>query len=92
VLDAGTKALAADVGPNGGFGHVLEAPSSAIVKLDEEHAYLRLDAGDALELGQTVSVVPNHACPAVNLYDELVAVQGGEIVDRWRVDARGKTS
>jgi D-serine deaminase-like pyridoxal phosphate-dependent protein len=92
VLDAGTKALAADVGPDGGFGHVLEAPSSTIVKLDEEHAYVRLEAGDVLGLGQTVSVVPNHACPAVNLYDEFVAVQGGEVVDRWRVDARGKTS
>jgi D-serine deaminase-like pyridoxal phosphate-dependent protein len=92
VLDAGTKALAADSGANGGFGHVVEAPSSPIVKLDEEHAYVRLDGGDSLALGQTVSVVPNHACPAVNLYDELVAVQNGEVVDRWRVDARGKST
>ena len=90
VLDAGTKALAADPGLAGGFGHVLEAPASTIVKLDEEHAYVRLDGGDALELGQTVSVVPNHACPAVNLYDELVAVQNGQL-ERWPVDARGKT-
>jgi len=92
VLDAGTKALAADRGRNGGFGHVVEAPSSAIMKLDEEHAYVRLGGDDSLRLGQTVSVVPNHACPAVNLHDELVAVQAGEVVDRWRVDARGKIS
>jgi D-serine deaminase-like pyridoxal phosphate-dependent protein len=92
VLDAGTKALTADLGPGGGFGHVLEAPASTIVKLDEEHAYVELAAGDSLELGQAVSVVPNHACPAVNLYDELVAVQGGEVVDRWRVDARGQSA
>ena len=90
VLDAGTKALAADRGRDGGFGHVVEVPSSAIVKLDEEHAYLRLGGDDSLRLGQTVSVVPNHACPAVNLHDDLVAVQAGEVVDRWRVDARGK--
>jgi D-serine deaminase-like pyridoxal phosphate-dependent protein len=92
VLDAGTKALAADLGPNGGFGHVLEAPSSTIAKLDEEHAYVRLEGGDSLDLGQTVSVVPNHVCPAVNLYEELVAVQGGEVVERWSVDARGKST
>jgi D-serine deaminase-like pyridoxal phosphate-dependent protein len=91
VLDAGSKALAADSGPDGGFGHVVEAPSSPIVKLDEEHAYVLLDGADSLELGQAVSVVPNHVCPAVNLYDELVAVQNGEVVDRWRVDARGKS-
>ena len=62
------------------------------MKLDEEHAYVRLEGGDSLELGQTVSIVPNHVCPAVNLYDELVAVQNGEVVGRWRVDARGKTT
>jgi D-serine deaminase-like pyridoxal phosphate-dependent protein len=92
VLDAGTKALAADIGPDGGFGRVLEARASTIVKLDEEHAYVQLADGDSLELGQTVSVVPNHVCPAVNLYDELIAVQNGEVVDRWKVDARGKTA
>jgi D-serine deaminase-like pyridoxal phosphate-dependent protein len=92
VLDSGTKALAADLGPDGGFGHVLEAPSSTIVKLDEEHAYVRLGPDDSLDLGQPVRVVPNHVCPAVNLYDELVAVRGGEVVDRWRVDARGKSA
>jgi D-serine deaminase-like pyridoxal phosphate-dependent protein len=92
VLDAGTKALAADLGPNGGFGHVLEASSSTIVKLDEEHAYVALDGADSLDLGQVVSVVPNHACPAVNLFEELVAVQNGEVVDRWAVDARGKSA
>jgi D-serine deaminase-like pyridoxal phosphate-dependent protein len=91
VLDAGAKALAADVGADGGYGCILEAPSSPIVKLAEEHAYVRLEAGDSLELGQTVSVVPNHVCAAVNLYDELIAVQDGEI-ERWRVDARGKST
>ena len=91
VLDAGTKALTADLGPGGGFGHVIEAPESTVVKLDEEHAYVEVAAGDSLELGQQVSVVPNHACPTVNLYDELVSVQG-EVVDRWRVDARGRST
>ena len=92
VLDAGTKALTADLGLDGGFGHVIEAPESTVVKLDEEHAYVELAAGNSLELGQQVSVVPNHACPAVNLYDELIAVRNGEIVDRWLVDARGKST
>ena len=92
VLDAGTKALTADLGPGGGFGHALEAPESTVVKLDEEHAYVELAAGNSLELGQQVSVAPNHACPAVNLYDELIAVRNGEVVDRWLVDARGKST
>ena len=67
-----------------------EAPSSRIVKLNEEHGYVDVAAGDALDLGQTVSVVPNHACAAVNLYDELVAVRDGG-VELWPVDARGRS-
>jgi hypothetical protein len=30
-------------------------------------------------------------CAAVNLYDELIAVQDGQI-ERWPVDARGKSA
>jgi D-serine deaminase-like pyridoxal phosphate-dependent protein len=92
VLDAGSKALAADVGADGGYGHIVEAPSSTIVKLDEEHAYVSLAPGESLELGQAVSVVPNHACVVANLFDELVVVRAGEVVDYWRVDARGKST
>jgi D-serine deaminase-like pyridoxal phosphate-dependent protein len=91
VLDAGSKVLAADVGADGGYGHVLEAPSATIVQLAEEHAYVRLQPSESLELGQTVSVVPNHVCVVANLFDELIAVQNGE-VERWRVDARGKST
>jgi D-serine deaminase-like pyridoxal phosphate-dependent protein len=33
--------------------------------------------------------VPNHACAAVNLARELVAVEDGQIQERWEIDARG---
>jgi len=35
-------------------------------------------------------VTPNHVCTVVNLFDEYVVARGGEIVDRWRVAARGR--
>ena len=76
----------------GGPADDRRAHGSKVVKLDEEHAYVALLAGDALELGQTVSVVPNHACVVANLFDELVAVRNGEAVARWRVDARGRST
>src|SRR5207253_5250038 len=78
VLDAGSKALTSDPGPDDGHGTILEAPSAAIEKLTEEHAYVRLN-GESLELGQQVSVVPNHACVVANLFDELVRVDGGAL-------------
>ena len=89
VLDAGSKSLGAEAAFEGSYGLVLEAPGSPIVRADEEHAYVALADGDELELGDRVRVVPNHACVAVNLFDELVVL--GEGPERWPVDARGRS-
>jgi D-serine deaminase-like pyridoxal phosphate-dependent protein len=90
VLDAGSKSLTSDRGPDSGFGLILEAPEAKITRLDEEHAYVDL-AGATLELGQSVRVVPNHACVVSNLFDEFVVSRGEDVVGRWRVDARGRS-
>ena len=91
LLDAGSKALAADPGPDGGHGLVLEARGSRIAKLNEEHAYVELAEGDQLELGQEVSVVPNHVCVVANLFDRLWTERGGRVTGSWPVDARGRS-
>jgi D-serine deaminase-like pyridoxal phosphate-dependent protein len=91
VLDAGSKSLTSDPGPDDGFGLVLEAPHSRITQLNEEHAYVELAGADQLDLGQEVRVVPNHACVVSNLFDEFVVTRRGEVVDRWPVDARGRS-
>jgi D-serine deaminase-like pyridoxal phosphate-dependent protein len=36
--------------------------------------------------------VPNHVCPVVNLVDAFVVAQGGQVVDTWPVDARGRNA
>jgi D-serine deaminase-like pyridoxal phosphate-dependent protein len=41
-------------------------------------------------VGDRVSVVPNHPCPAVNLHDHLVAVRNGVVETVWTVAARGR--
>jgi D-serine deaminase-like pyridoxal phosphate-dependent protein len=91
ILDAGSKALTSDLGPDPGHGLVLEAPNSTIVKLSEEHAHVTLADGDVLELGQRVRIVPNHACVVVNLYDELAITREGSLETVWRVAARGRS-
>lgn len=88
IVDAGSKALSSERADDG-FGVVLEAPASRLARLDEEHGYVGLAAGDDLELGQQVRIVPNHVCLAVNLVDELVATRGGRVVAHWRVE-RGR--
>jgi len=89
ILDAGSKALSSDVAAAGGFGHLVDAPASTVERLDEEHAYVRIAPEDDLELGQQVRIVPNHACVAVNLSDELVGVRGDSVEARWAVE-RGR--
>jgi D-serine deaminase-like pyridoxal phosphate-dependent protein len=91
ILDSGSKALTSDLGPDPGYGLVLEAPGSTIEKLSEEHAHVVLAEGDALELGQRVRIVPNHACVVVNLYDELAIMRDDVLEARWRVAARGRS-
>ena len=56
---------------------MLEAPSSTIVKLAEEHAYVELSTGGRARARPAVRVVPNHACVVVNLFDELVVTRNG---------------
>jgi D-serine deaminase-like pyridoxal phosphate-dependent protein len=92
ILDAGSKALSFDPGPDRGHGLILEAPGSTIVTLNEEHAYVDVAPGDTLELGRQVRVVPNHTCVVSNLFDEFLVESRGEIVDRWTIDARGRSS
>jgi D-serine deaminase-like pyridoxal phosphate-dependent protein len=92
ILDAGSKALSYDPGPDDGHGLILEASDSAIVNLNEEHAYVEVAPGDSLELGQQVRIVPNHACVVSNLFDEFLVARGDEIVDRWPIEARGRSA
>ena len=91
ILDAGSKALAYDPGPDAGHGTVLEAPASIVERLSEEHAVVVLGNGDTLELGQQVRIVPNHVCVVVNLVDEVIL--HGEKLEptSWRIDARGRS-
>ncbi|MEI6464178.1 MAG: hypothetical protein WCQ89_05610 [Verrucomicrobiota bacterium] len=45
----------------------------------------------SLRIGERILFTPAHVCPVVNLTDEVVVTAGGQIVESWRVEARGKT-
>jgi D-serine deaminase-like pyridoxal phosphate-dependent protein len=92
ILDAGSKALTSDK-PAGleGHGWLREYPEATVPRLDEEHGFVDLSACDERpEVGDVVNVLPNHACGATNLYDEVVAHRGGRVVAVWPVAARGR--
>jgi len=98
IIDAGSKTLALDKGAHGtevvkGFGIILGYPGLVLERLSEEHGIIKVeDKAMVPELGEKILIIPNHACPVVNLADEIIVVEDEnmEFVDIWPVDARGK--
>ena len=94
IVDAGSKTLSSEglrSGPKSGCGLVMEAPKAEFHKMNEEHGYVRLpDGGPSFRVGDTVTVIPNHICPCVNMHDEVFLVRKEKVVGSWQVAARGK--
>jgi D-serine deaminase-like pyridoxal phosphate-dependent protein len=93
VLDAGAKALALDKGAQGstllqGHGTIL-GKRATLARLSEEHGVIE-HQGEQFVIGEKVRIVPNHACPVVNLFDYAWLVEGEKIVGRVGIAARGK--
>jgi D-serine deaminase-like pyridoxal phosphate-dependent protein len=93
ILDVGTKALGREGNPEKGYGGVAGSPA-VLVKLNEYHGFLTVPPGEHRPaVGTVVPVVPNHVCPVVNSFEELVVTDSeGTSVQRWPVAARGLLS
>ncbi|MEM8856466.1 MAG: D-TA family PLP-dependent enzyme, partial [Pseudomonadota bacterium] len=91
ILDAGSKTLTSDTAGLPGHGLIREYPDGEIASLSEEHGMMDLSRSERRpEVGEVVTIVPNHVCVAVNMVDRLIAVKGQEIVGPIPVDARGR--
>jgi D-serine deaminase-like pyridoxal phosphate-dependent protein len=93
VVDAGSKALAKEElrADASGYGALLDRPEVVVKALSEEHGLLDLSRTDwRPAVGDRVRIVPNHVCASVNLHETLWGVRGGEVVERWPVEARGR--
>lgn len=89
VLNAGSKVLGSDRPAwSTGHGRLADWPQARITGLWEHHAVVTLDDDHGPALGETVAVIPNHTCTAVNLVPELVVVESSHIAARWPVAAR----
>jgi D-serine deaminase-like pyridoxal phosphate-dependent protein len=94
VVDAGSKVLGADrAAYASGYGRVLGSPDARIVALSEHHATIEFVQGTAIPArGEVIAVVPNHVCNAINLADAVYVFDQNELVDTWKVAARGRNS
>ena len=94
ILDAGAKVLGQDRSAwSPGHGLLPDFPGAVITGLWEHHAVaVPGPDGARPELGDQVTVIPNHVCTVVNLVDYVNVARDGKLVDRWPVDARGRNT
>lgn len=94
VVDAGSKVLGADRPDwTTGYGRVAGHPAARVVALSEHHATIDWPATDTAvpPPGAALSLIPNHVCNAVNLVDDVLAVDNGYDAV-WAIHARGRNS
>lgn len=90
ILDAGSKTLSSDLLGLTGYGLLRDYPEAVISGLSEEHGHVDLSACTRKpEVGETVLIIPNHACVVTNLFDQVHIHRSGRLVETLRVDARG---
>jgi len=96
IIDAGTKTLVGDYGSEcfpslvEGYGLIKNKKGVILKSFSEEHGELLLDYNCDISVGDRLEIIPNHICPVVNTFDEIVGVRNGNIEVIWPILARGK--
>jgi len=98
VVDAGALSLSKDLGPahlglETAFGAVKGHPELTVASVSQEHGLIRAAAPAAIEgkfkVGQQIEIIPNHSCLTEAHFDEYVVIDGGRMIDRWKIE-RGR--
>ncbi len=92
VLDAGSKALAAErmTPATPDLGLVRDHPEVRVERLYEEHAVCSAPPRESgLRPGDRVEIIPNHACACANLHDHYAVRRADGSEERWKISARG---
>jgi D-serine deaminase-like pyridoxal phosphate-dependent protein len=91
IIDAGSKTLSMDLYGLENYGYICEYPDAKIYNLSEEHGHVDFSACERKpEIGERLSIIPNHCCVVTNLFDEVVAKRNDQVELTWQVSARGK--
>lgn len=96
VVDAGSKTFTSDrnvLHPESGHGHVIEYPAAVVTRLSEEHGEIDFSACTSRpQVGDRVTIIPNHICPCVNLQDQMILQDAEQHLTPSPVDTRGMLS
>jgi D-serine deaminase-like pyridoxal phosphate-dependent protein len=90
ILDVGTKALGREGSAERGYGGIA-GKKAVLARLNEYHGFMAVPGGESRPgVGTAVPVVPNHVCPVVNSFEELIVTDTEcTMLERWPVAARG---
>ena len=90
ILDAGSKSLSSDLHGLDGYGYICEYPDAKIYALSEEHGHVDFSACEHKpEIGERLTIIPNHCCTVTSMFDEVVGARSGKVEVIWQVTARG---
>ncbi len=90
ILDAGSKSLSSDLHGLDGYGYICEYPDAKIHALSEEHGHVDFSAcAQKPEIGERVTVIPNHCCTVTSMFDEVIGMRNDHVEVTWQVVARG---
>lgn len=90
ILDAGSKVLSSDLHDLDDYGYICEYPKAKLYRIAEEHGYVDFSACTRKpEIGERLSIIPNHCCMVTVLFDEVVGARGDQVEVTWQVPARG---
>jgi D-serine deaminase-like pyridoxal phosphate-dependent protein len=94
IIDGGSKTFSGDrliSGDKQGFGCVTEHPEVQFVAMSEEHGHLELgDSGYRPQIGEKLTIIPNHVCTCVNMHDQIYYHRNGIVEGSWVIAGRGK--
>ena len=94
IVDGGSKTFSSDrfqAGDGSGFGYVKEDPHAIVERLTEEHGHLNIQGSERrYQIGERLSIIPNHVCTTVNMHDQIYGVRGEQVEEVWTVAGRGK--
>ena len=63
-------------------------PEGSPISMSEEHGAVYCEHN--FKINDKLRYIPGHCCTTVNIFDELYVVDGDEVVDCWKITARGK--
>jgi len=90
ILDGGSKTFSSDLLDLDGYGAIVEYPEASIYSLSEEHGHVDLSpCKNKPQIGERVTVIPNHCCVVSNLFNHIFGVRGNRVEVIWPVAARG---